>query len=264
MKNNNTLTFYRSASLMLLLAILFTTASFAQTGVGVKAPQDAEMLFDGTKKMLTEKWTYWDGPRLKATLPIKWQLVSDPQGQGKVLNSNDPASAGGLYGAADIVTKEKFEDFRLHVEFLIEEEGGNSGVYLQNRYEIQILDGDTTMHGMATVINETPSPYDLYKGVGQWNAYDIEFRAARFENGKLTQPAMVTLYFNGEKAYTNQTISKVWGGENSGLDGGNDDGRGITDTPGGIKLQAEGHNVLYRNIWIEKLDLEKPDTDFSE
>ena len=197
-------------------------------------------------------------------MPIKWQLVPNPQGKGKVLNSNDPAAAGGLYGAADIVTKEKFKDFRLHVEFLIQEEGGNSGVYLQNRYEIQILDGDTTMHGMATVINETPSPYHLYKGVGKWNAYDVEFRAARFKGGRLTQPAMVTLYFNGEKAYTNQTISKVWGGENSGLDGGNDDGKGITDTPGGIKLQAEGHNVLYRNIWIKKLDLKEPDTDFSE
>ena len=47
-----------------------------------------------------------------------------------------------------------------------------------------------------------------------------------------------------------------------GIDGGNDGGKGITDTPGGIKLQAEGHPVLYRNIWIKELDLEQPDTDF--
>jgi len=139
---------------------------------------------------------------------------------------------------------------------------GNSGVYLQNRYEIQVLDGDKTKHGMGAVINESESPYEAYNGVGKWNAYDIQFRAARFEDGKLTEKPMVTMYFNGQKAHTNQIISKVWGGPNSGLDGGNDNGRGITDRPGGLKLQAEGHDVRYRNIWIKELDLDQADTDF--
>jgi len=76
------------------------------------------------------------------------------------------------------------------------------------------------------------------------------------------EKAMVTSYFNGKKVFTNQTINQVWGGANSGIDGGNDEGKGITDTPGGIKLQAEGHPVLYRNIWIKELDLKKADTDF--
>jgi hypothetical protein len=234
----------------------------AQVGVGAKAPADAEILFDGTREMLDQKWTYWDGPRLAASLPIKWQIVDDPVDKGTAVSSNDPAGAGGKYGAADIVTKEKFRDFRLHVEFLITAPGGNSGVYLQNRYEIQILDGDTTSHGMAAVINETPSPYHLYNGVGKWNAYDITFKAARFESGKRTEKAMVTVYFNGEKAHVNQTINQVWGGPNSGIDGGNDGGKGITDTPGGIKLQAEGHDVRYRNIWIKPLNLDGKDTDF--
>jgi len=140
--------------------------------------------------------------------------------------------------------------------------GGNSGLYLQNRYEIQILDGDSTKHGMGAVINETPSPYHAYHGVGKWNSYDVVFRAARFDNGKRSEKAMVTLYFNGNKVYTNQTINQVWGGANSGIDGGNDEGKGITDTPGGIKLQAEGYPVLYRNIWIKELNLKKADTDF--
>ena len=74
--------------------------------------------------------------------------------------------------------------------------------------------------------------------------------------------AMVTLYFNGIKAHTNIGINQVWGGPNSGIDGGNDEGKGITDTLGGIKLQAEGHPVLYRNIWIKELDLQEGDTDF--
>lgn len=247
---------------LVILLGLSTVDVMAQTGVGVQAPDGADVLFDGTREMLDETWTYWDGPRLAATLPIKWEIVEDPVDDGTVVSSNDPASAGGRYGAADIVTKEKYRDFRLHVEFLITEEGGNSGVYLQNRYEIQVLDGDSTEHGMGAVINETASPYHAYNGLGQWNAYDLVFRAARFEDGERSEKAMVTLYFNGVKAHTNQSINQVWGGPNSGLDGGNDGGRGITDTPGGIKLQAEGHDVRYRNIWIEELDLEAPDTDF--
>jgi hypothetical protein len=126
-----------------------------------------------------------------------------------------------------------------------------------------VLDGDKTKHGMGAVINETESPYHAYNGLGKWNAYDIVFRAARFdEDGNRTEKAMVTVYFNGEKVHVNQPINQVWGGPNSGLDGGNDGGKGITDKPGGIKLQAEGHDVLYRNIWIQELDLEEADTDF--
>ncbi len=243
-----------------LCAILFSATS--QVGVGVKAPNKSNIYFDGSRKMLDEKWTYWQGPRLKASLPIKWFIVKDPVDAGTVVNTNDPAAAGGLYGAADIVTKEKFKDFRLHVEFYVSKAGGNSGVYLQNRYEIQIFDGDTTTHGLGAVINESPSPYSAYKGIGKWNAYDINFRAARFKDGKLSEKAMVTMYFNGKKVHKNQLISQVWGGKFSGVDGDNDGGKGITDTPQGLKLQAEGHDVLYRNIWIKKTDLKKPDTDF--
>ena len=235
----------------------------AQTGVGTPAPEDAFILFDGSREMLDENWTYWEGPRFAAELPIKWEIVEDPVDKGgTVVSSMDSAAAGGLYGAADIVTKRKFRDFRLHLEFLVAEPGGNSGVYLQNRYEIQILDGDSTIHGMASVINEHTSSYTPYLGAGEWNAYDVVFRAARFLDGERTEPAMVTLYFNGIKVHENVPIQRVWGGPNSGIDGGNDGGRGITDVLGGLKLQAEGHDVRYRNIWIRELELREPDTDF--
>lgn len=250
--------------LIVLLLITFHLHAQKNIGVGAKPVKGAEVHFDGTRKMLDQKWTYWDGPRLKATLPIKWEIVKDPLDKGNAVSSNDPASKGGLYGSADIVTKKAFRDFRAHVEFLIREPGGNSGVYLQNRYEIQVLDGDSTTHGMAAVINESESPYYAYNGVGKWNAYDIIFRAPRFKDGKLVEKAMVTLYFNGKKVHSNQTINQVWGGPNSGIDGGNDGGKGITDTPGGLKLQAEGHDVLYRNIWIQELELEEGNTDVLE
>jgi hypothetical protein len=259
-----------------LFALLFTACNKAQKenietpdeamvyiGVGAPAPLDAQVLFDGTREMLDEKWEYWEGPRFKAEMPIKWEIVPDPLvGGATAMSTNDPAAAGGLYGAADIVTKEKFKDFRLHVEFLINNDEGNSGVYLQNRYEIQVLDGDSTSHGMGAVINESESPYHLYNGVRKWNAYDFVFRAARFNGDSLSEQPLVTMYFNGKKAHTNFPISQVWGGPNSGLDGGNNEGKGITDRPGGIKLQAEGHDVRYRNIWIKPLDLVEANTDF--
>lgn len=232
-------------------------------GVGAKPVKGAKVILDGSRKMLDEQWTYWKGPRFSSSLPIKWKVVEDPVDKGKTaIQTDDPAARGGRYGTADIVTKKKYRDFRLHIEFLVMKKRGNSGVYLQNRYEIQVLDGDKSKHGMGAVINETKSPYHAYNGVGKWNSYDIVFRAARFKDGKLSRKALVSMYFNGKKVHTNVTINKVWGGPNSGLDGGNKGGTGITDVPGGLKLQCEGHDVRYRNTWIKELDLEKADTDF--
>ena len=236
----------------------------AEVGVGARPIRGAEVLLDGSRKMLDEKWTYWQGPRFASSMPIKWKIVDDPVDKGTVVMTDDPAAAGGKYGAADIVTKKAYRDFRLHVEFAVMNPKGNSGVYLQNRYEIQIQEGDKTSHGMGAVINETPSPYEQFNGLGKWNAYDINFRAARFKDGKLTEKAKVTMYFNGKKVHVEQPISQVWGGPNSGIDGGNDGGKGITDVPGGLKLQCEGHDVRYRNTWIKEVDLKDGRTDFEK
>lgn len=254
------------APLLALASFLgaFVARSPAAIGVGAHPVAGAEVILDGSRKLLDEKWIYWEGPRFGSSMPIKWKIVEDPVDAGPVVMTDDPAAAGGKYGAADIVTKKTYRDFRLHVEFLVMNEGGNSGVYLQNRYEIQICDGDKTAHGMGAVINEAAAPYTAYHGLRKWNAYDIVFRAARFKDGKRVEPAMVTIYFNGIKVHHNQPINQVWGGANSGLDGGNDGGKGITDTPGGLKLQAEGHDVRFRNAWIKDLDLAGPDTDFQD
>jgi hypothetical protein len=247
------------------LALVFGIGAFAEdksTGVGAKPIDGAEVIIDGTREMLDAKWIYWEGPGFKSAMPIKWQIVDDPIDKGTVLMTDDRAADGGKFGAADIVTKKPYRDFRLHIEFWIAKERGNSGVYLQNRFEIQVLDGDKTKHGMGAVINETESPYHAYNGTGKWNAYDIVFRAARFQDGKLVEKPLVSMYFNGQKVHTNVQINQVWGGANSGVDGGNDGGKGLTDTAQGLKLQCEGHDVRYRNAWIKELDLAAPNTDF--
>ena len=144
----------------LLLSLLFAPCLHAEVGVGAKPAEGAEVIIDGTQKTLEEKWIYWEGPGFKSSMPIKWKIVEDPVDAGKhALQTDDPAAAGGKYGAADIVTKKEYRDFRLHIEFCVMKPGGNSGVYLQNRYEIQIKDGDKTKHGLGAVINETESPY---------------------------------------------------------------------------------------------------------
>ena len=247
-----------------LLLLALAPLAFADVGVNAKPLPGADVIIDGSRAMLDEKWTYWEGPGFKSALPIKWKIVDDPVDKGTAVMTDDRVSDGGKYGTADIVTKKAYRDFRLHIEFLIMKPGGNSGVYLQNRFEIQVLDGDKTKHGLGAVINETESPYHAYKGTGQWNAYDIVFRAARFKDGKLSEKALVSMYFNGEKVHNNVAINQVWGGPNSGIDGGNDGGKGITDTPGGLKLQNEGHDVRYRNTWIKELDLKDADTNFKE
>jgi len=256
--------FFPRTWILIATFCLLAHASEAAIGPGAQPLTGADVLIDGTRATLDQKWTYWTGPRFASSLPIKWKLVDDPVDRGRVLMTDDPAAAGGKYGAADIVTLKAYRDFRLHIEFLVMNPKGNSGVYLQNRYEIQICDGDRTKHGMGAVINETEAPYHLYLGLRTWNTYDLVFRAARFKDGKRVEPAMVTLYFNGVKAHHNQTIQQVWGGANSGIDGGNAGGKGITDTPGGLKLQCEGHDVRYRNAWIKELVLDTPNTDFKE
>jgi len=254
----------RVFALFALALAAFAPRTLAGIGVGAAPISGAEVFFDGSRGMLDEKWTYWEGPGFKSTLPIKWKIVDDPVGKGTVVMTDDPVAAGGKYGTADLVTKKKFRDFRLHLEFLISKPGGNSGVYLQNRYEIQVLDGDKTKHGLGAIINETESPYHAYNGLGKWNAYDIVFRAARFQDGKRIEPARATMYFNGIKVHGNVPIQQVWGGPNSAVDGGRDGGKGITDTPEGLKLQNEGHDVRYRNIWIKELDLKTAETDLKD
>src|SRR6478672_11703422 len=95
--------------------------SRAVAGVGVSAKPiaGAEVILDGSREMLDQKWTYWKGPRFASSLPIKWQVVDDPVDGGHAISSFEPAATGSKFGAADIVTKKPYRDFRLHVEFLV-------------------------------------------------------------------------------------------------------------------------------------------------
>lgn len=197
--------------------------------ISVRGPAKRIVLFDGHG---LDNWQHTDGRR------ARW-----------------PAVEGGATEVCcgDLRTREAFGDYRLHVEFKVPllppevtgQDRGNSGVYQQERYEIQILDsyGDTTLAN-----NEAGSIYlvkapDVNAATAPetWQTYDITFRAARYdEGGTKTENARVTLVWNGRKVHDNVEIPAGTGGN-------------IPEGPatGAIRLQDHGNKVQYRNIWIE-------------
>lgn len=199
--------------------------------VGQKPLKGAVVLFDGND---TEEWQHpgKDGP-------ITWPIID---GAMQVAKGN-------------VVTKGKFRDYKLHLEFrtpyMPTQRGqgrGNSGVYLAGRYEIQVLDS----YGLEGLDNECGGIYRVARPrvnacapPGQWQTYDIAFRAPRSDNNqKKTDNARLTVIHNGVTIH-----DKI---ELPGPTGGALDGDELQ--PGGIYLQDHGNPVQYRNIWVVEVE----------
>lgn len=150
-----------------------------------------------------------------------------------------------------IVTKENYQDFTLHVEFYppfqpkrLGNYPGNSGIYLQDRYEIQILDD----FGQAMRENSCGAIYRIHEPLinvcyppDRWQTYDIKFRAARFDDdGKKIEDARATVRHNGVLIHDDVSIPKVTNGNHLPE----------TAAPGPIHLQKHGDPVIFRNVWI--------------
>jgi hypothetical protein len=158
-----------------------------------------------------------------------------------------------------LVTPDNYRDFRLHVEFNVNdrkdaknaEEDGNSGIYIQQRYEVQILNS----HGVGEEDYKDSYAGSLYKlkkpdklvsrPAGEWQSYDIVFRAARFEDGKKTENARITVVHNGEIIHDDYEIPRKTGA-----------GKPEGPEPGPIKFQGHPNLVKFRNVWIQKLELD--------
>jgi hypothetical protein len=197
------------------------------------APEGAIVLFDGKD---FSKWVKKNGKD-----EVKWTL-------------RDGGAMEGVKGHGDIITREKFGGkFKLHVEFRVPYEPagkgqgrGNSGIYVQGRYEVQVLDS----YGLKSGKNDCAAIYDIHppkvnacKAPTVWQSYDIEFSAPVFENGKKREPARMTVYHNGVLVHENAEIPV----DNTRAGLGGD-----PSTPGPILLQDHGHPVQYRNIWLLK------------
>jgi hypothetical protein len=146
-------------------------------------------------------------------------------------------------------TKQEFRDFALHLEFILPYQPvaggqgrGNSGVYIQNRYETQILDsfGLVPQFGDCGALYRTQAPsINMCLPPLQWQTYDIDFTAARFADGKKTANARITVRHNGVLIHDDFEIPNKTGA-----------GKAEAPEPGPIQLQNHSNPVFFRNVWI--------------
>lgn len=199
--------------------------------LGAKPPEEAVVLFDGTG---LENWMQRDGQ------PAGWKLRED--GSMEVTRGT-------------ILTRRSFGDARIHLEFrtplMAEARGqarGNSGVYVQGRYEVQVLDSfglEPMDNGCGAVYKIAPPRVNASLPPLQWQTYEIIFRAPRFDSsGSKTANARITVRHNGEEIHLNRELPRLTPGGVS-----NDEGE-----RGPLLLQDHRDPVQYRNIWVLPLD----------
>ncbi|MSR75830.1 MAG: DUF1080 domain-containing protein [Planctomycetes bacterium] len=200
--------------------------------VEVPAPKDAVVLFDGIS---TAAWRSGDAP-------ARW-----------------PVRAGSLCtGKGDLRSAESFSDAQIHLEWCASvddqdhgQQRSNSGLFLMDRYEVQILESHgsiTYADGQAAALyGQWPPLVNACVPAGQWNSYDIVFRAPRFSvDGKLSAPARVTVLHNGvvvhlDRAFLGATAHKTLPSYSA-------------HGPAPLRLQDHGDLVSFRNIWLRKLE----------
>ncbi len=147
-------------------------------------------------------------------------------------------------------------DARLHVEFMCPympndsgQARGNSGVYVHGRYEVQVLDSFGDAPGVGTcgaIYSIAVPPPGACLPPGEWQTYDITFKAPRFDaNGKKTEDAVITVLHNGMTLYDNMVLPHTTPGGVSGDESAH----------GPLMLQNHGDEVRFRNVWV--LPLEK-------
>ncbi len=246
---------------LLYLILLITSTGVAQnTPPQERAPMKPEMteLWEPQVKVVT--------PATATTAPSDAIVLFDGKNASQWVSAKDGSAAkwevkDGILtvakGTGDIRTKEEFTDFQLHIEWRSPEkiEGigqgrGNSGIFLQDRYELQILDSyqnRTYSNGQAGSIYKQGSPLaNAMKKIGEWQTYDLIYTAPRFkDDSTLFSPARVTVLHNGIVVQNNFEIK------------GNTEYIGLpmykAHGKAPIRLQDHNNPVSYRNIWLRKL-----------
>jgi hypothetical protein len=193
---------------------------------GTKAPSDATVLFDGTNldRFRENKWAVREG-----------LLIA---GRGK------------------LVTKEAYGDVQIHVEWRTPEPKGpvssmgNSGLFLMGLYELQIYDSFSSKiyaDGSAgAVYGQTPPLVNVCRRPGEWQTFDVIFKAPIFAGGELTHPARITVLHNGVVIQNNTTITGPVAHRNV---------RNYKPHAAKLPLMLQGHGspVAFRNIWIREM-----------
>lgn len=218
-----------------------------------KTPQGDSFRLD---KVLRQSPTLGASPPTHAAVLFDGKDLSSFVSGSAVLDSGLLLPQGTTSSGA--TTLRTFGDFRLHLEFLIPfqpdrsgQARGNSGIYLQGRYELQILDsfGMDLLRGDGTTATRECGAFFELAGPRlnmslpplRWQTYDVDFTAARFDaEGKTQiQPALVTVRLNGVVIHENRELTR-----NTLL------GDAVAPGKGPLRFQAHGDPVKFRNIWI--------------
>ncbi len=233
---------------ILALAAVFTVAMTAaeppqptavNPGGPGEAPSDAVVLFDGRNL---------DGWRQVEGSAAKWAVEN-----GEIVCKT---------GSGNMLTEETFGSAQIHIEFATPDQAeatgqarGNSGVYVQGRYEVQVLDSynnPTYPNGSAAAIYLQSAPLvNASRPPEQWQSYDIIFHAPKCFGGQVIAPATMTILHNGVLVQDHFELS---GPTPGGLKGPVD-----LCAPGPILLQDHIHRdvaetaLRFRNIWVRKL-----------
>jgi hypothetical protein len=204
------------------------------TGVNGAPPSDAIVLFDG--KNLDQ-----------------WESVKSGAPQWEVTDGHLVV----VPGTGNLRTRQAFGDVQLHIEWrtpaVVSGEGqdrGNSGVFLMERYEVQVLDSfenKTYSNGQAASVYKQHIPLvNASRAPGEWQTYDIVFMAPLFDrDGRIRRPATVTVFHNGVLVQNNVTLH----GPTEYI------GEPLYREHGKAALELQDHRspVAYRNIWIREL-----------
>ncbi len=205
-------------------------------GEPIPPPSDAVVLFDGRD---LSQWQDAKGN------PARWKVEN---GYMEVVKKT-----------GSILTKQKFGDCQLHVEWAAPAEvkgkgqgRGNSGVFLMNTYEVQVLDcfeNNTYADGMtAAVYGQYPPLVNACRPPSEWQTYDIVFRRPHFdEKGKLIRPAFMTVFHNGILVQDSVELTGPTAWKKRPRYKAHPDRLPLS-------LQDHGNPVRYRNIWIRSLE----------
>lgn len=198
-----------------------------------QAPSDAIILFDGNGL------DSWEGNKGQ---PAKWDST--------------PFAFTVAPGTGDIQTKQSFCDVQLHLEFNTAIEAqkdgqnkANSGVFLQSKYEVQILDNYTNPtypNGqVGSIYKHTIPLVNPSRPAGEWQSYDIIFKAPRFDDDKLVSPAYLTVLLNGVLVQNHVELR----GQTEWIGPPKYHSHGCLP----IKLQDHGSPNRFRNMWVREL-----------
>lgn len=257
-----------------LLPVLILCLPACRTSSHASVDPAASPGYSDTPLLPHSAWRVHDRARPRPVIvePRPFQAIPAPSGAVVLFDGNDlsqwkcgdkPAGwkvengYAEINGTGTIETKEAFGDFQIHLEWASprevvgqSQERGNSGVFFMGRYEVQVLDSSenpTYADGQAAALyGQVPPLVNASRASGEWQTYDIVFRAPRFDGDELVTPAYVTVVHNGivvqdHVAFLGATRHREVATY----------ARHASELP--LALQDHGNPVRWRNIWIMRI-----------